>query len=106
MGIDIQDSQLEMGRQEARNRGIDNVRFEHASVYKLPFEEATFDAVLAHAMVYHLGEPMKALHEIRRVLKPSGVCRIIVPEVAAIVGWYLAHRAEPAGWSVNPAVTC
>jgi len=73
VGIDIQDSQLEMGRQEARNRGIDNVRFEHASVYKLPFADATFDAVLAHAMVYHLGEPMKALHEIRRVLKPGGL---------------------------------
>ena len=73
VGIDVQASQLEMGRQEARNRGIDNVRFEHASAYKLPFEDGTFDAVLAHAMVYHLGEPLKALQEIRRVLKPGGL---------------------------------
>jgi ubiquinone/menaquinone biosynthesis C-methylase UbiE len=73
VGIDIHDSQLEMGRQEARNRGIENVRFEHASVYQLPFDDATFDAVLAHAMVYHLGEPAKALREMRRVLKPGGL---------------------------------
>jgi hypothetical protein len=25
------------------------------------------------------------------------VCRIVVPDVAAIVGWYLAHQREPAG---------
>ena len=32
----------------------------------------------------------------RRALEPGGVCRIVVPDVAAIVGWYLAHQREPA----------
>ncbi len=73
VGIDVHDSQLEMGRQEARNRGTGNVKFQHASVYALPFADATFDAVLGHAILYHLGEPMKALQEIQRVLKPGGL---------------------------------
>ena len=73
VGIDVEDGQLERGRQEARIRGLSNVEFQHASVYALPFADSSFDAVLAHAMVYHLGEPMKALHEIRRVLKTGGL---------------------------------
>lgn len=73
VGIDIEDSQLDMGRQEAQRGGIGNVEFHHASVYALPFADATFDAVLAHAFLYHLAEPMKALRELWRVLKPGGL---------------------------------
>ena len=39
---------------------FNNVEFQHASVYALPFADATFDAVLIHAVLYHLAEPMKA----------------------------------------------
>ncbi len=73
VGVDIEDSQLDMGRQEAQRSGVANVEFHHASVYALPFPDATFDAVLAHAVLYHLAEPMKALRELWRVLKPGGV---------------------------------
>jgi ubiquinone/menaquinone biosynthesis C-methylase UbiE len=73
VGVDVEDAQLEMGRQDARNRGLENVQFQHASVYDLPFEDSTFDAVLVHALLYHLGEPMKALQELWRVLKPGGL---------------------------------
>jgi SAM-dependent methyltransferase len=73
VGVDVEDGQLDIGRQEAQKRGLDNVQFKHASVYDLPFEDSTFDAVLVHAMLYHLGEPMKALQELRRVLKPGGL---------------------------------
>ena len=27
---------------------------------------------------------------------PGGVCRVVVPDLFAIVAWYLAHRQEPA----------
>ncbi|GHB24188.1 hypothetical protein GCM10007094_10290 [Pseudovibrio japonicus] len=38
----------------------------------MPFEDASFDVVIAMHMVYHLSDPDKALDEMRRILKPGG----------------------------------
>jgi SAM-dependent methyltransferase len=40
----------------------------------LPFEDGTFDAVIANHMLYHVREIPRALAEIRRVLAPGGRC--------------------------------
>ncbi|MHB8566511.1 MAG: class I SAM-dependent methyltransferase [Nitrososphaerales archaeon] len=74
VGIDLDKQQLDFAESEAARRGVNNVRFEQASVYKLPFPDSTFDAVLAHTLLLHLNDPPKALKEMRRVLKkPRGV---------------------------------
>src|SRR5262249_14185329 len=39
----------------------------------------------------------------RRSLVAGGVCRVVVPDLAAIVGWYLAHRREPAEQRAEPS---
>lgn len=72
-GVDIEPGQLELGRIEAVQRRLPNVSFEQASLYELPFADASFDAVLAHAVVYHLGQPGTAVLEMKRVLRPGGV---------------------------------
>jgi ubiquinone/menaquinone biosynthesis C-methylase UbiE len=40
----------------------------------IPFRDASFDAVIANHMLYHVPDIPRALDEIRRVLKPSGAC--------------------------------
>jgi SAM-dependent methyltransferase len=73
VGIDLEPSQLEIARQRAAERGLANVRFEVGSVYELPFPEASFDVAYAHTVIQHVREPVRALREMRRVLKPGGV---------------------------------
>ena len=55
---------------------MDNVRFEQASIYELPFPDGVFDAVYAHAVLYHLARPEAALREMRRVLRPGGLIAV------------------------------
>lgn len=73
VGIDIDPQQVERARALAIERGLSNVRFEVADAYALPFSDASFDAVFAHAVLIHLRDPLAALREVRRVLRPGGV---------------------------------
>jgi ubiquinone/menaquinone biosynthesis C-methylase UbiE len=46
--------------------------FEVVDAQSIPFADASFDAVIANHMLYHVPDRPKALSEIRRVLRPSG----------------------------------
>ena len=77
IGIDLREDALAQGRALAAERGIGNLTFQTASVYRLPFPDGSFDAAFACAVLQHLGEPLAALKEMRRVLKPGGVVGIV-----------------------------
>ena len=57
-----------------------------ADAQSIPFRDASFDAVIANHMLYHVPDIPRALDEVRRVLKPAGFC------YAATMG--LAHMRE------------
>src|SRR4051794_34055097 len=90
VGIDLDPGQCAQAQALATARGVVNVRFEPADVYALPSPAATFDAVFSHALVTHLSEPVRALAESRRVLKPDGVLAVSAND-------YDASVASPTG---------
>jgi len=47
-------------------------QFKEIDAQSIPFEDETFDAVIANFMLYHVPDRPKALNEIKRVLKPGG----------------------------------
>jgi ubiquinone/menaquinone biosynthesis C-methylase UbiE len=47
-------------------------RYEIADAQAIPFDDETFDAVIANHMLYHVPDRPKALSEVYRVLKPNG----------------------------------
>jgi ubiquinone/menaquinone biosynthesis C-methylase UbiE len=73
VGVDVQPSQVAQAQALSAARGVMNVRFEVADVYRLPFPDGSFDALFAHAVLMHLREPARALVEVRRVLRPGGI---------------------------------
>jgi ubiquinone/menaquinone biosynthesis C-methylase UbiE len=73
VGIDIEASQVDRATRQAAEKGVSNAHFQVADLYALPFPGQSFDAVFLHGVVEHLRDPVKALREVRRVLRSGGV---------------------------------
>lgn len=73
VGTEIEDSQVDIARENAWKRNVSNIRFEVANIYELPFEDEYFDAVYISAVMGNLKTPVRGLREALRVLKPGGV---------------------------------
>lgn len=54
-------------------------KFLTADVENLPFGSDSFDRVIVTCVLHHLSDPVSALSEIRRVLKPEGIASILLP---------------------------
>jgi ubiquinone/menaquinone biosynthesis C-methylase UbiE len=53
----------------------DRAEYAVADVQDLPFSDASFDAVIANHMLFHVDDRPRALGEIARVLRPGGAFR-------------------------------
>lgn len=62
----------------------------------LPFAAGRFEAVYSSHTFEHLHrqEALALARECGRVLRPGGVCRVVVPDLGAIVSRYLQRRAD------------
>jgi SAM-dependent methyltransferase len=94
VGVDIQESMVERARSLAAERRVANVRFERADAYELPFPDSSYDAALEHHVLMHLADPVRALREVRRVLRPGCVLALRDPDVATAVQWPMTPELE------------
>jgi ubiquinone/menaquinone biosynthesis C-methylase UbiE len=75
VGVDRATAALkEAERQLAGHAG--NVAFQLADAYSLEFDDRSFDVVHAHQLLQHLTDPVAALMEMRRVLRPDGMLAV------------------------------
>ena len=74
-------SMLEQVNLLARHRGIANVTPQLADIEDLPFLDSSFDIVSTRYSAHHWNHPERALDEIRRVLKDSGI--LIISDIMA-----------------------
>ena len=63
---------VEAARAEAQRRGITNVQFRQCVADSLPFADSSFDVVVSRLGVMLFPDPLGAMHEMLRVLKPGG----------------------------------
>jgi ubiquinone/menaquinone biosynthesis C-methylase UbiE len=75
VGIDLADEAVSFCRQ----RGLTNVQ--QGDVCALPFEDASFDALICSSVLYHqwVRDIPAAVREMHRVLRPGGLLLINVP---------------------------
>lgn len=77
VAYDLSQQMLDVVRDTAEARGLDNVRTQRGAAERLPFEDGEFDFVFSRYSAHHWSDLGLALREVRRVLKPGGVAAFI-----------------------------
>ena len=72
IAVDLNEAILPRARLLAEAAGVTNIEFQQADVFKLPFEDATFDIAHCHQVLTHTKSPPDALREMLRVTKLGG----------------------------------
>ncbi|WP_033223385.1 class I SAM-dependent methyltransferase [Kitasatospora phosalacinea] len=95
--VDAEPSMLELAR-----RNAPQARAVLATLPGLPFEDGEFDAVVANFVLNHVGRPLIALAELRRVLRPGGRIALTIWSGSPAPGQTLVPRALQAAGAVRP----
>ena len=113
VGVDISESMIE--------QRFEDPLLEHnvvGDMEALPFKDGEFDAAMFVAALHHVPDPLRALQEARRVLRPGGKIFALepssirsgrhaarpVPGMAhefAISAWWLASQMRAAGFDIE-----
>jgi ubiquinone/menaquinone biosynthesis C-methylase UbiE len=75
-GLDISRTMVEIAAENARKAGV-QVDFRQGSASDMPFKDESFDFVYCSAAFKNFTEPVKALNEMYRVLRPAGEALIV-----------------------------
>jgi ubiquinone/menaquinone biosynthesis C-methylase UbiE len=84
VGVDLSDGMLELARSRLsavpdEKRPV-NVEFVRAPSDELPFDDASFTALVCTTALHHFPDPQGSIDEMRRVLEPGG--RVVIGDMA------------------------
>jgi ubiquinone/menaquinone biosynthesis C-methylase UbiE len=76
VGLDISKTCVEIARENAAKSGV-RAEFRQGNAAEMPFGDEEFDFLFCRAAFKNFSEPIRALQEMRRVLKPGGRALIV-----------------------------
>ena len=75
--VDASPAMLEVARKNLSQ--FDNIEFHEADGLTLPFPDESLDAVFANMYLHHMPDPLAAIQEMVRVLRPAG--RLVITDM-------------------------
>jgi len=76
IGIDASEAIIKKAQENYRASNLDNCSFRIGDAYSLDFEDNSFDIVHAHQLLQHLKNPIAAIQEMYRVVRPEGIVAV------------------------------
>jgi 2-polyprenyl-3-methyl-5-hydroxy-6-metoxy-1,4-benzoquinol methylase len=74
-GVDVEEPRIAA----AKRRNLPNTEYVSFDGQTLPFDDKVFDGVFMNEVIEHVADEERALYEIFRVIKPSGVLTLLCP---------------------------
>jgi ubiquinone/menaquinone biosynthesis C-methylase UbiE len=97
VGMDVSPSMVARARENVRAAGLsDGIEIIEGNASRIPYEAGTFDVVVSTASIHHWKEPVIALNEVYRVLKP-GAHALLYDVVSDTPGAVLDDLVRQAG---------
>lgn len=87
VGVDISAHQVSYMAERMSREGVTRVVAATGNGEFLPFADESFDLVTCSEVIEHIRNPKRALEEMRRVLKPTGMLLLSTPSMSAQKGW-------------------
>ena len=75
--VDVSAESLDAARSRARAASLENVTFQQADIFALPFPDESFDHVFVCFVLEHLSSPGEALTSLVSRLRPGGTLTVI-----------------------------
>jgi SAM-dependent methyltransferase len=99
---DLSPGMVEAAVRNGASLGLD-VDGRVADAESVPYDDATFDLVVGHAVLHHIPDVELALREVLRVLKPGG--RFVFAGEPTTVGDWYARRLGRLTWAATTKAT-
>jgi len=80
VGLDLTPAMLEQARKTQAEQRLNNLTWQQGDVMALPYPDAHFSIVSSRFAFHHFENPLGALREMKRVVKPGG--RVVVADMA------------------------
>ena len=106
VGVDIDENARRLARAELMLAGLPNCSLRQGNMYRLPFDDAEFNTIILDDVLADAADPVRALVESRRLLKPGGrlfILQAVSEETAAGVQQSLAKWSSAAAVRLAPA---
>jgi ubiquinone/menaquinone biosynthesis C-methylase UbiE len=87
VGTDISGEMVETARRDAASRDLARVSFERSDAEALPLPDGSFDAAVCGLGLMYVPDPVRALCEMRRLLRPGGRAAAAVWGARRKCGW-------------------
>lgn len=91
VAADFAESAVRLGAARGRGQALSNVSWMVADVQAVGLPSAAFDTVISCETIEHLTDPVGALREFHRILKPGGRLVLTTPNYMGAFGLYRAY---------------
>lgn len=107
VAADYSSSAIQKASEFAKMHGITNISWIEADIQSIPFEKESFDTVISCETIEHVPNPVLAVQELARVLKPGGTLYLTTPNYFNFFGIYRGYKRligkpfQEAGQPIN-----